>query len=173
MNPKHSFFKHASSKHATRVLSLRSLALRSLALRSLAVLPLVALALMFLAPQATLHAQVAVIAHKAVAVGTLDAPTLNNMYSLFKKDIGGAKLALFDLKTDSPVKEKFYTFIGKPSAEMKKIWMRSQLTGGGNPPANVATEDEMIEKVASTPGAIGYISQDKVSDKVKVLATIK
>jgi hypothetical protein len=119
------------------------------------------------------QAQVVVIAHKAVSVPTLDAPTLNNMYSLFKKDIGGTKLVLFDLKTDAPSKEKFYTFIGKPPAEMKKIWLRSQLTGGGSPPTNVTTEEEMVDKVASTPGAVGYVSQDKVNDKVKVLATIK
>lgn len=128
---------------------------------------------MFLMCGPSLQAQVAVIAHKGVSVASVDASTLNNMYSLFKKDIGGAKLVLFDLKTDAPSKEKFYTFIGKPAAEVKKLWLRAQLTGSGNPPSNVNSEDEMVEKVASTPGAVGYVSQDKVSDKVKVLATIK
>jgi ABC-type phosphate transport system substrate-binding protein len=56
---------------------------------------------------------------------------------------------------------------------MKKLWMKVQLTGEGQPPTGVGSEDEVLSKVASTPGAIGFVSSDKVNGSVKVLLTIK
>lgn len=55
---------------------------------------------------------------------------------------------------------------------MKKLWMKQQLTGEGIAPEALGSEDEVLNKVASTPGAIGFIDAKKVNDKVKVLLTI-
>jgi len=38
---------------------------------------------------------------------------------------------------------------------------------------NFTIEDDMVNNVSSTNGAIGFVSSSKVSDKVKVLLEIK
>ena len=42
-------------------------------------------------------------------------------------------------------------------------------TGTGRAPEIVADETEMRRKVATTKGAIGYLSSEKINDTVKVL----
>ncbi len=117
-------------------------------------------------------AQVAVIANKDVAVSSLDETTVKNLYNLVVNEVGGAKVKLFDLTSDTPTKVKFFEMIGKPGAEMRKVWLKAKLTGNGTPPEGVATEDDVVAKVASTPGAIGYVSKDKAGAGVKVLMVV-
>ncbi len=47
------------------------------------------------------------------------------------------------------------------------------LSGDGQAPDALGSEDEVVNKVASTPGAIGYVSADKAGDNVKILLVIK
>jgi hypothetical protein len=47
------------------------------------------------------------------------------------------------------------------------------LSGEGDPPEPIDSEEEMLKKVAATPGAIGFVSQSKVSEDVKVLIVIE
>ena len=119
------------------------------------------------------NAQVAVIANKSISVAKINLATLNNIYSLEQVDLGGTKVQLFDLAEESGAKSSFYNALGKPAAEFKKIWMKKKLTGNGNPPKPVASEDDMLAKVASTPGAIGFVSASKVNSSVKVILEIK
>ena len=72
-----------------------------------------------------------------------------------------------------PLRQKFYSGIGSSWAEMSKTWMRVKLSGSGNPPKQATSEDDMVAKVASTPGAIGFVSKSKVTGDVKVLMEIK
>lgn len=118
-------------------------------------------------------AQIAVIVNKSVPVSSLTSSKLLDIYSLSTKDWGGAKIVVIDRKNDDDTKSKFYGYMGKPAAEMKKIWMRVQLAGEGKAPEALSSDDEVVKKVASTPGAIGYVSADKVTGDVKVVATIK
>ncbi|MCH6560005.1 hypothetical protein IH799_06575 [candidate division KSB1 bacterium] len=55
---------------------------------------------------------------------------------------------------------------------MKSIWLKKMLSGEGDPPLSMRSEDELLEKVASTPGAIGYVNQVKVSEEVKILLAV-
>lgn len=47
------------------------------------------------------------------------------------------------------------------------------LSGDADPPDFLDSEEEMVNKVASTPGAIGFVDQSKVSGDVKVLIIIE
>lgn len=128
----------------------------------------------FLACAASAYAQVAVIVNKSVPVSSLNSAKVEDIYSLTTKTWdNGTKIVVFDQKADNNVKSSFYSFVGKSAAEMKKVWMRVQLSGEGKAPEALSSDDEVIKKVASTPGAIGYVSADKVTGDVKVVATIK
>ena len=121
----------------------------------------------------SIYSQVAVIANKSVPDGSISNAKLQEVYSLkIKTRSNGQGIILFTLKNDNSTVEKFFSSFGKSSSDMKKVWMKIQLTGEGTAPDALGSEDEILNKVASTPGAIGYIDAKKVNDKVKVLLTI-
>ena len=118
-------------------------------------------------------AQVAVIAHSSVPVDTIEKIDLLDFYT---GDIrvwqDENPVVVFDLKTKNDVKKSFYRFIGKSTSRMKSIWMKKMLAGESDPPMTMASEAEMLAKVASTPGAIGFISGVLVAENVKTLIII-
>ena len=117
--------------------------------------------------------QVAVIANLSVPVDQIEKNELENFYTGdIRKWSDGEPVVVFDLKPKGEVKDTFYNFLGKSTSRMKSIWMKNMLSGEGEPPESLKSEEELLKKVAATPGAIGFISQAKVTDEVKVLIVI-
>ena len=118
------------------------------------------------------QAQVAVIVNKSVGVSALTTSELQDIYTLSTKEWkSGGKITVFDLKVDA-VKDKFYAHLGKSSADLRKAWMRVQLSGEGKAPEVLGSDDEVVERVGATAGAIGFVTADMVKGSVKVVATI-
>ena len=122
---------------------------------------------------ANASAQVAIISHKTVPV---DSITKSALLDLYTGDIqfwsNGEPVIVVDLKARGDTKTVFYDFLGKKSSRMKSIWLKKKLSGEWDTPESLETEDEIITKVASTPGALGFVSQSKVTETVKILLTI-
>ena len=117
--------------------------------------------------------QVAVIAHKSVPVDTIKKSELMDFYTGdIQKWSDEQFIVVFDLKPKGEVREAFYKFLGKSSSRMKSIWLKKMLSGEGEPPEFMKSEEELLKKVASTPGAIGYVNQAKVSEEVKILLAV-
>jgi len=134
---------------------------------------LVTLLFLFSWPE-TSFSQVAVIAHKSVPVDTIKKSELLDFYTAdVKKWINGEKVIVNDLKPKGEVKKIFYKFLGKTPSRMKSIWLRNMLSGEGDPPEALKSEEEMLQKIAATPGAIGFLSHTKVDNNVKTLIVIK
>ena len=53
--------------------------------------------------------------------------------------------------------------------QLRQAWDRLVFSGLGQYPEQVSTVEEMLEKVASTPGAIGYIRANEVNQNVRIL----
>lgn len=137
---------------------------------------LLALGLFLLASQNknALAQSVAVIAHKSSPAQNLEADKILDIYTLNTKSWSdGSKITVFELKGDSPVKSRFYAALNTAFTEMQKLWLKKQFSGKGLPPTAVNSEQELLEKVANTPGAIAYVNAENVGKNVKVLATIK
>lgn len=62
--------------------------------------------------------------------------------------------------------------VGRTSAQLKAHWSKLVFTGKGTPPAELPSEEAVLDFVAKNPQAIGYISADKVTSAVKVVHTI-
>ncbi len=52
--------------------------------------------------------------------------------------------------------------------QLQQSWNRLVYSGTGQAPVEVASEKEMLEKVAATPGAIGYVN--KVNSHVRAIS---
>ncbi len=121
-----------------------------------------------------LNAQVAVIANKNVPIDKVTKAQLLDYYSGDIKYWSNSKpIIVFDIKPKLDVKEEFYEYIAKNTARMKSIWMKKMLSGEGNPPESVISEEEMIRKIETTSGSIGFVSLSKVRGNVKTLLIIK
>jgi ABC-type phosphate transport system substrate-binding protein len=53
--------------------------------------------------------------------------------------------------------------------QLRSAWDRLVFSGTGQAPSEVASEEEMLARVAGTPGAIGYLTRTKINDTVHVL----
>jgi ABC-type phosphate transport system substrate-binding protein len=53
--------------------------------------------------------------------------------------------------------------------QLRSIWDRLVFSGTGQAPIQVGSEGEMRARVATTPGAIGYLSDEMIDDSVRVL----
>ncbi len=82
----------------------------------------------------------------------------------------GSTIKVFVLPDDDPLhqhfsKEKLNVF----PYQLRSAWDRLVFSGMGQSPIKVSSKKEMLEKVAGTPGAIGYIWRDYVDDTINVL----
>ena len=53
--------------------------------------------------------------------------------------------------------------------QLRLAWDRLVFSGTGQAPTEVASEEEMRDKVAKTPGAVGYLRRSMVNDSVRIL----
>lgn len=121
-----------------------------------------------------LSAEVAVIAHPSVPASGITKAELLDLYTGdIKEWDNGEPIILIDLKPKTDIKLTFYDFLGKSASRMKSIWMRNMLTGEGKPPEAMGSQEDLLQKVASTPGAIGYIDNNLVTGDVITLTVIR
>ena len=117
------------------------------------------------------NAQVSVVANKSVGE-TINASKLANIYSLtITKWSDGSKIIVFDNNSDT--KNNFYKELGKDQLSLKKEWMKKQLTGEAKAPESLGSDNDVINKVSSTPGAIGFVKSSSVTGNVKVILELK
>lgn len=78
---------------------------------------------------------------------------------------GGIQLAVL---TTGPAHDKVMADFAQRSADQfDKYWKKQVFTGKGVMPRQFADEAALIEYVAATPGALGYVSAAAVNDRVK------
>jgi ABC-type phosphate transport system substrate-binding protein len=63
--------------------------------------------------------------------------------------------------------------VGEDPEEFRSQWRKVVFTGQGAMPKAFDSESALIEYVAATPGAIGYVSRFPSQDRVKFLAAVK
>ncbi len=53
--------------------------------------------------------------------------------------------------------------------QLRRAWDRQLFSGTGQAPVTVGSEKELIERVASTPGAVGYADSEALDPAVRTL----
>ncbi len=77
---------------------------------------------------------------------------------------------VFVLPDDHPLHRQFAkNILGLFPYQLRQVWDRQLFSGTGQTPITVATEQEMLERVGSTPGAIGYVESGSNSPQVRIL----
>lgn len=135
-------------------------------------LTLISLCLLLSFPLTTL-ADVVIIANKSITVDSVTAAEAKKIFLGKKKSIsGGGTIKLADLPIGNATRKKFYrSIVNKKEKQLKAYWAKITFTGKGYPPRIFDSDTEVMNWVAETTGAIGYVSGASVNNSVNILLT--
>jgi len=113
---------------------------------------------------------VVIICHKDVPGGPLSKNILKNIFTGRKRVWSDGQQIIFVISKNEDLHKNFcLNYINKTPAQFNAYWKKMLFTGKGQLPKFFEKEKDMIDFVAKTPGAIGYVSADLKSDQVKTL----
>lgn len=119
--------------------------------------------------QASDHYQV--VTHPDVKEMSFSVNVLRAIFSMRLRTWSDGKLIKVFVLSDNDdlhqdfAKEKLNVF----PYQLRLAWDRLVFSGTGQAPISVHSHDEMLAKVASTPGAIGYLKTTYINDDIHVL----
>lgn len=120
----------------------------------------------------SVFAGVAVIVNAKSSLSSANQTEVVNLFLNKSTSVQGERLVPVDQAKGQSARTVFYeTVVNKNESQLKAYWSRLIFTGKGLPPVEVGNDKMVLERVASDPNAIGYVSSDKVTSSVKVLAT--
>lgn len=114
---------------------------------------------------------VEIVAHGGVELQTLSLANARAMFGLrLSRWPDGRLVKVFVLPDNHPLhsrmsKEKLDLY----PYQLRQTWDRLIYSGMAQAPIEVASEEEMLAKVATTPGGIGYVNKARKNDPVNIL----
>jgi ABC-type phosphate transport system substrate-binding protein len=123
----------------------------------------------------TASAGVAVIGNPGLSVDSITAAQVADIFlGKMPKLADGTSITVIEHQEGDSVKDEFYNkVVGKSPSQLKAYWAKLVFTGEGVPPKEYAGDKAVKDRVAATPGAIGYVNDDSVDKSVKVLFEAK
>ncbi|WP_231623515.1 substrate-binding domain-containing protein [Nitrosospira briensis] len=112
-----------------------------------------------------------IVTHPGVSEKTISRSTLRAIFGMRLHEWpDGTAIRIFVMPDDAPLhatfaKEALNVF----PYQLRAAWDRLVFSGTGQAPNTVSSPQEMLAKVASTPGAIGYLTKSRMDGSVNVL----
>ncbi len=122
-----------------------------------------------------LLADVAVIVNPGSGVDALDEDQVKKIFmAKTKKFPNGSSVVPIDQNADNGAYATFYKAVaGKSPTKMNKYWVKLTFTGKAEAPKKVGGDGDVIGLISSNKNMIGYVDAGAVTDKVKVVYTVK
>jgi ABC-type phosphate transport system substrate-binding protein len=121
----------------------------------------------------TAQAQVVVIANPSIKSADVSKADLKDVFTGAAPSLKDGSHAVPVLLKSGAVNDEFLSaYIGKTDAAFKASWRSMVFSGQGSMPKTVDSDAAMVEYVAHTPGAIGFVGKGSPHEGVKVL-TVK
>jgi len=117
------------------------------------------------------YAEVVVIANPGVKASSVSKGELSDVFTGSSSSLKDGSHVTPVLLKAGAVQEAFLSeFIGKSDGAFRAGWRSLVFSGQGAMPKTIDSEAALVDYVASTPGAIGYIGKATAHDKVKTIA---
>jgi ABC-type phosphate transport system substrate-binding protein len=117
------------------------------------------------------RAQVVVIANSGVAVGDVSKAELHDIFTGASSSLkGGGQVTPVLLKQGATHESFLELYVGKSDSAFRASWRSLLFSGQGVMPKTLDTDTAVVEYVAHTAGAIGYVGKTTPHDGVKILA---
>ncbi|RFC33444.1 MAG: PBP superfamily domain-containing protein [Candidatus Nitrotoga sp. SPKER] len=114
---------------------------------------------------------IVVIAFPSTSENTISRSSLRAIFGMrLNKWPADTPVKVFVMKDDTPEHGAFSKNILQVFPhQLRLAWDRQVFSGQGQYPEQVVSLQEMLSKIASTPGAIGYIKTSEVTNNVRTL----
>jgi ABC-type phosphate transport system substrate-binding protein len=117
---------------------------------------------------------VVLVVNKGVQISQISAADLRAIFTGEKTRFADGSHAVPVILKGGPAHEVFLkNHLGQSPDEFRVLWRKAVFTGEGSMPKTFPSETALIEYVAATPGAIGYVSRVSPQDNVKSLTLQK
>lgn len=117
------------------------------------------------------YAGVVVIGHETL--GKMDGAQLRRIYTGRVILVQGISVQPVNLKTGSGSRDLFIrTIIKQSDDDYVAYWIVRRAIGKGTPPLELESDQEVLDYVRSTPGAIGYIDEAHSTSGVNILLSL-
>lgn len=115
---------------------------------------------------------VEMIVHPAMSVQTLPVNTVRSMFGMRQLAWpDGTPVRVFVLPDQQALHSNFCReILNIYPYQLHQSWNRLVYSGTGQAPTEVATEQEMLVRVAATPGSIGYVNKVNSNDPVHAIS---
>ncbi|MBI5897097.1 MAG: substrate-binding domain-containing protein [Desulfobacterales bacterium] len=129
-----------------------------------------AMVVLTLLPALAAAGDVVVIANPLVGASSLSKQDVGNIYQGKKSTWDDGSKIVFVVLKGSAAHEQFLTeYVGKNDSQFDTFWKKQVFTGQGSPPQAFDSEQAMLDFVAKTAGAIGYVSANAKVANVKTI----
>lgn len=122
---------------------------------------------------ATSHAcaQLVVIANPKSGISALSRDDVVNIFlGRFRQLPSGISALPADLPASQPEKAQFYRLlVNKDLSEINSYWARLIFSGRTVPPRQALGNEDLLNFIGKTPGAIGYLEKSRIDPRVKVV----
>ncbi|ABI56459.1 hypothetical protein ACN2MM_06190 [Alkalilimnicola ehrlichii MLHE-1] len=112
------------------------------------------------------------VAHPGVGTEAISRDAVRAMFAMRQRHWpDGTSARVFVLTEGHPVHERFVK--GRLDAfphQLQLAWDRAVFSGTGQSPHRVGSQAEMHERVATTPGALGYLTREYLDERVQIIA---
>jgi ABC-type phosphate transport system substrate-binding protein len=117
---------------------------------------------------------VVLVVNKSVQISAIKAADLRAIFTGEKTRFADGSHAVPVTLKGGAVHEVFLrNHLGESPDEFRAQWRKAVFTGQGAMPKTFDSESALLEYVAATPGAVGYVSRISSQDGVKLLALVK
>jgi hypothetical protein len=117
---------------------------------------------------------VVLVANKGVQISEISNADLRAIFMGTRTRFADGSRAVPVILKGGPAHEVFLkNHVGEGPEEFRSRWRKVVFTGQGAMPKAFDSESALIEYVAATPGAVGYVSQISSQNRVKLLAAVK
>lgn len=114
-------------------------------------------------------AQVLIIANNSVSQESLKKEEVQNIF-LGKMAKWSDNTSIYFVTSENETHEDFLkTYINRSSSQFKNYWRQMVFTGKGQKPKAFDTDEEIIQFVSETSGAIGYVGTKAALKNVKTI----
>jgi len=132
------------------------------------ILPHILLACVMLLSALAQSEDMVVVANPQSGIDTLSREEVINIYlGRYRQLSSGISAQPVDSPATHPDKARFYhLLVSKDLAEINAYWSRLIFSGRTTPPRAAKSEEELLNIVRKTPGAIGYVDRSKIDSRV-------
>ncbi|ADE16248.1 conserved hypothetical protein [Nitrosococcus halophilus Nc 4] len=116
-----------------------------------------------------------VVVNPSVPETTLTRSALRAIFSMrLRTWPDGSLIKVFVLSDNSPLHVQFSKkILNIFPYQLRRTWDRLVYSGTGQAPNEVNSIKEMCNKVASTPGAIGYLAEENIDAQVRKVKVVR